>query len=438
MHLIETLTRAADAEQLRLHPLPTHAAAEQEEHLRRHYALLLAAVLTAQPQVSETQSRLLVLLLDALALGDLRAALFEEARALEEDALLEAVRLVRDAGYGEHLLLDVLVLLRLDAPLSDDAVRLAGELASFVGLDAEQMQTRAQNAAEILGLGEQTATHLASLWPERLPRPLTAEALHQGLDGGLWYLNSDLTVNFAWKAKNAMLLFAQGVKLKTDCHAGEVLLSGCQLHLAQLEFLGEGEVVVEDCGWDGTYANPCYALSCTGMDLKVMRCKFASRAASAIKAINSILNISESNFNECGSEKNQAGAINFFGEKKWIVSKCHFEKCIGQSAGAIYTPYIYEIKESEFIDCRSIGLSGVLKLAVFTTTEVRQNFAVINCIFRDSSLSIGSAYYGGGQVFIKKSQFQNGFIYYHSKYSNNTIHSDCTFENSQVIEKRFQ
>ena len=72
MNLLNTLTLAADEEQLRLHPLPGHAAASQNEHLRRHYALLLAAVLTAQPGVSAPQTRLLRLLLDSLKLGDIR------------------------------------------------------------------------------------------------------------------------------------------------------------------------------------------------------------------------------------------------------------------------------------------------------------------------------------------------------------------------------
>ena len=84
MNLLDTLTRAADEEQLRLRPLPEHAAATQAEHLRRHYALLLAAVLTAQPTVSEPQTRLLRLLLDALKLGDIRGPLFEQARKLTE------------------------------------------------------------------------------------------------------------------------------------------------------------------------------------------------------------------------------------------------------------------------------------------------------------------------------------------------------------------
>ena len=58
MNLLNTLTAAADEEQLQLHPLPEHAAVAQEEHFRRHYALLLAAMLTSQASISEPQTRL--------------------------------------------------------------------------------------------------------------------------------------------------------------------------------------------------------------------------------------------------------------------------------------------------------------------------------------------------------------------------------------------
>ena len=152
MNLLDTLTRAADEEQLRLRPLPTHAAATQAEHLRQLYALLLASVLTAQPAVSEPQTRLLRLLLDALKLGDIRGQLFAQARELEPAPLLEAARLIREAGFAHHLVVDVLVLLRLDAPLGDEAARLAGELAAFLGLTETDLATRAGDASDILGL----------------------------------------------------------------------------------------------------------------------------------------------------------------------------------------------------------------------------------------------------------------------------------------------
>jgi len=111
MNLRDTMKRAADNEQLKLKPLPEHIIAPQPEHLRLHYALLLAALLSAQKTISETQTRLTCLLLDAIQLGDIRGALFEQARKLDEETLINAARLIRDAGLARHLLVDALVLL---------------------------------------------------------------------------------------------------------------------------------------------------------------------------------------------------------------------------------------------------------------------------------------------------------------------------------------
>ena len=161
--LIDFLAKAADAEQVRLHPLPIHRYAEYEEHIRHQYALILAALLSAQPQVSETQSRLLLLLLNSMRLGDIRAALFEQARELEPDALLEAIREVR--GCCRSLLIDGLVLLRLDAPLSEDTVRLVCELAALYGIPDFDVAEIAQTAADILGVGKLHDLREAPNWP---------------------------------------------------------------------------------------------------------------------------------------------------------------------------------------------------------------------------------------------------------------------------------
>ena len=118
--LPQWLAAAADEEALNLKPLPAHGAAEHDEHTRERYAWLLAALLAQQESVSETQSRLFYLLLAALKLGDCRAALFEAAREFDKSDLVEAARLVREAGIGAALVLDAMVLLRLDQPLTEE------------------------------------------------------------------------------------------------------------------------------------------------------------------------------------------------------------------------------------------------------------------------------------------------------------------------------
>lgn len=451
MNLLDTLTRAADEEQLRLRALPDHAAATQAEHLRRHYALLLAAVLTAQPTVSEPQTRLLRLLLDALKLGDIRGTLFEQARELTPEPLLEAARLIREAGFAHHLLLDALVLLRLDAPLSDEAARLAGELAAFFGLDENQLATRATDVSEILGLNatkpsddstdaeEDPATErpplLAELWPSRLRQPLTSEALRAGLQGGLWLLDTNLDVDFPWQANDAILFFKNGSTLNTFAKEGEVKLTDCRLSDAVLDFQGACSITLERCNWQGDYdpAAKRTALNSHGQALTVTDCTFSTRNARAIAVQNANLTVTGSRFTRCGHAEISGGAI-YHSDNPRKIENCCFDRCVATWGGAIYTNAIYGISKSEFIACESHALQNkhAGDVAVY---GIAKPDAIINCVFRKTSLAIREAR-SGGAIFVRSTQFQQANIYHNNQNYNDKIIDDiCTFIGGNVIDR---
>lgn len=438
MSLIETLTRAADAEQLRLHPLPPHAAVQKDEHLRRHYALLLAALLTAQPQVSENQSRLLLLLLDSLQLGDIRAALFEQARTLDEAALVEAARLLRTAELAENLLLDALVLLRLEAPLNDEAVRLIGELAAFLDVKTERLQNHAHYAAEILGLNNRPTNPLHSLWPEMLPRALTLQALQNGLKGGLWYLESDLQADFAWQAQDATLVFAKGVALKTimGTEDQQSSLKQCRIHNATLNFSGLGNLQMDDCQWHGSYSKESSALSIEKIKASINKSSFSTNGATAILTSSENFSIHHCQFIDCKAKNELAGAIILNGNHPRSIFDCYFENCAGSHGGAIYLEYLRNISACKFTNCTSQALEGVDNLAIYTALEARSSPSVENCIFQKNSLYIASAYHSNDMYFVRKSNFISGNIYFYNRYSGNSIEYSCTFQNGSVIEKK--
>ena len=460
MNLLDTLTRAADEEQLRLKPLPEHAAATQTEHLRRHYALLLAAVLTAQPTISEPQTRLLRLLLDALKLGDIRGTLFEQARALEAETLLEAARLIREAGLAHHLVVDVLVLLRLDAPLSDEAARLVGELAAFLALDANQLATRAQDAAEILGLNlrpkaeEEGGTDvgenegegaepppLHELWPGRLRQPLTAAALRQGLQGGLWIVDADLAVHFCWQAKDAVLVFRNGATLNTFAEEGKIKLEGCRLVDAVLTFQGKNSVItLERCDWQGNYATPQRtALVSVGQALTVSACAFSTQHARAILVEGCRLTLTDSRFTRCGYGILDGGAV-WHSDNDRTIRNCLFDRCFAARGGAIAVDTLYGVDKCEFVACRSLKLELMFPsagdVAVYAD-KAKAPTAISDCVFRKTSLVIGSAFDGSGARFVRSCRFQQGDVYYHNRCLSNHITDACSFDGGREIERRF-
>ena len=453
------LSRAADEEQLRLRPLPEHAAAAQEEHLRRHYALLLAAILTAQPAVSATQTRLLRLLLDALKLGDIRAALFEEARTLDDATLLEAARLVRQAGFAEHLLLDALVLLRLDTPLDDDCCRLLGELAAFLGLDETALATRADDTLEILGLNmppgdaapaatsqtgadDSAATpaaqppSLAELWPGRLRQPLTVEALRAGLQGGLWLLDANLEIDFPWQATNAILVFRRGATLNTFAREGEIRLTACRLFDAALAFQGACRITVQGCHWQGDYdpAAKRTALHSAGAALTVTDCEFSTRNARTILVTGATLTVTGSRFNRCGHPNLAGGAIESTATDDYYnrIENCRFFECQGSSAGAMLLCPSSEVENCEFVACRGY-FHGKRDVAVRCDPTILLGTALYGCVFRKSSIALVNNHFSSVTVAFN-TQFIEANIYCTN--SSHTEISNCSFTNGRIEEVR--
>lgn len=458
MNLLETLTRAADEEQLRLRPLPTHAAAAQQEHLRNHYALLLAAVLTAQPAVSEPQTRLLRMLLDALQLGDIRGQLFEQARDLTPEPLLEAARLIREAGFAQHLVLDVLVLLRLDSPMTDDAVRLVGELATFLNLNDADLVTRAADAAHILGLSASLPNQTGSeehegnepeadasvpssteLWPSQLSQHLTAEALRAGLQGGLWRLDANLDVDFPWQATNARLYFTNGATLNTWAKEGAIKLTDCRLFDVALDFQGACSIALEHCDWLGNYDPTAKrtALKSNGQALTVIDCQFSVRNARAIAIQNNTLNLEGSRFTYCGHAEMSGGAV-FHDSNNRTIANCHFDRCLAARGGALYVTTLLGVDKCEFVACESRELQSqnAGNIAVYAA-EAGTPTAISRCHFRQTSLAIGSAFNGSNAKFVCSTHFQQANVYFHRKYSSNQIAFDCIFSNGSAIERSF-
>ena len=462
MNLLDTLTRAADEEQLRLHPLPEHAAAGQEEHLRRHYALLLAAVLTSQASISEPQTRLLRLLLDALKLGDIRGPLFEQARDLTPETLLEATRLIREVGFAEHLVLDTLVLLRLDAPLNDEAARLVGELAVFLGLDESGLTTRVQDASDILGLGADASgsNHvaaakggdggndgddveftwsLAELWPAHLRQPLTAEALRVGLQGGVWLLDADLAVDFPWQANDAILCFKNGAMFNTVATEGAIKLTGCRLFDATTTFTGNSSITLERCEWRGNYDPVAQrtVLKLAGGTLTVIDSQFATRNARAIWVQGGGLTLSGSRFTHCGHEELSGGAI-LHSQDTRTITNCHFDRCLAARGGAIYVPNLVGVSRCEFVACESRALQSqqAADVAIFAESN-SANPVLTQCVFRRTSVNVGDSFAGRGREIAVDCQFVQGNLFFREN-DGHIFDRRSTFDGGSVVQRDFR
>ena len=124
-----------------------HSVSMATEHFRHHYALLLAAVLKSLPIINARQNLLFLVLLDAIGLGGIRDSLYYTTRTLPMATLQDAARQIKESLHSRDLMLDILLLISLGQPISDETECLTVEFGAMIGISADELRDCAVQAA---------------------------------------------------------------------------------------------------------------------------------------------------------------------------------------------------------------------------------------------------------------------------------------------------
>lgn len=151
------LLRDTDALKVEMFPLPPHFAIACDEYTRLCHASAVAATLLADQPISETAGRLFDMLLTSLGLAERQNTVWQMAADLNRDSLREFLQAVRQHQLASSFMLDVLVLCRLDGPLSQQQLTLLSELAELLQLPEDELLVLTFWAAKVLGLPFDTA-----------------------------------------------------------------------------------------------------------------------------------------------------------------------------------------------------------------------------------------------------------------------------------------
>jgi len=151
------LLRDTDALKVEMFPLPPHFAIACDEYTRLCHASAVAATLLADQPISEMAGRLFDMLLTSLGLAERRSTVWQMAADLNRDSLREFLQAVQQHQLASSFMLDVLVLCRLDGPLSQPQLTLLSELAELLQLSEDDLLALTFWAAKVLGLPFDTA-----------------------------------------------------------------------------------------------------------------------------------------------------------------------------------------------------------------------------------------------------------------------------------------
>ena len=151
------LLRDTDALKVEMFPLPPHFAIACDEYTRLCHASAVAATLLADQPISEMAGRLFDMLLTSLGLAERRNTVWQMAADLNRDSLREFLQAVQQHQLASSFMLDVLVLCRLDGPLSQPQLTLLSELAELLQLPEDDLLVLTFWASKVLGLPFDTA-----------------------------------------------------------------------------------------------------------------------------------------------------------------------------------------------------------------------------------------------------------------------------------------
>ncbi|WP_026878193.1 hypothetical protein WMO13_08590 [Ignatzschineria larvae DSM 13226] len=134
--------------------LQDHTIATMPEHFKEQYvALLIHALKTATPLLSEAQYTLLGLLLRSMKLPQKNSAYFESSQEINSDFLLR----FKEANISDSaasFMMDLMLIARIPGNFSAQSLQLFSQLSELLGLTAKQLREIDEWCAYLLGLSK--------------------------------------------------------------------------------------------------------------------------------------------------------------------------------------------------------------------------------------------------------------------------------------------
>lgn len=216
MRLNRLFVTAERANLASLQPVANHALLKSAQRTRELYAALLAALLLSGDAVSEAQQQVFDLVLQSLRLEPVAVQAFKLAKKLQATQLNQLLNALKKPEQQTALLLDTLILVRLDAVPNTTQADLLTQIWRVFHCRSETLARIAAVAAMGLGLpyDKDALLSLAAL-SERLSvgNPVTApvwrqEWLKYAAETGVWI---DPTTGLMWSRINLGQQWQRGV-----------------------------------------------------------------------------------------------------------------------------------------------------------------------------------------------------------------------------------
>ena len=429
-----------------------HVLAESDEHVRHQYFTLLAMLLLSQSTLGAHQSRLFGLLLKAAGLADMQASILQAALDADEAKMREAIEAIKDEKAGATLLMDALVLARLDAVPSEPQQRAMAELAYQLDLDDATVCSLVDLASTVLGMAQplldaSTRERLAAFdfetckhWHTFIFEDLTAEKLLAGMHGGLWKLSQSISVNQGWSMESCFVVFNAHdyISLKTIAEEGAVSIQNCTwIDPLGVSFYGRLNVEVNHLNVIGEVDRTGFAMEIHSSPSAVFNdCRATAKGYQFLYAHASNLTMSRCTIHDCGSSSmNDRGAALVLNGSTTSVTECRFSENKSLCGSDVYFQGMnfFKAEKCVFQNARAYGVvdggGAVRGSSVFCEyLSFEPGSMISNSVF-DNSSAYGYFSNGNDDIAFKKCTAANFWLY---NYTNVSI-TDCWINGSSTV-----
>lgn len=460
---LNKLLREMEQAFIQREPLPDHFIKPLDQHTREAYAAMLAAIMLADGNLQENQSRLFSLLCTALGLSDGQTKALHQATQISSEHIVDFCRLAEEQNFAVSFLADSLILSRIDSPITHNQNQLLNQWCMLLRMPNSHIETAVVAAANTLGIATNLNVDIDvsidqfKVWADCIYRPINEKDCTQStFTTGYWLIDKDISFKNTVTFENQILKFSNDATL-TLSHTFELI----QCTVIQPKIIANINTedaqfcTIENSTFTGDYKpaslTTALELNLTTIEkndsfkILITNNSFETNNARTIK-VNSISNdtnddpaiiknvevIFDSNkFQNCGNDHLPGGAIMVANTAtNFKIHNCSFTNCKAFIGGALHGPIQYFYKEEE-----------------------TEQFPIWQCKFtnctayyfssNDKTDNKNSSSRGGGGIWITKIDSHKKYIS-SSKFNNASIEivghiyrlncfNYCTFQRSMIV-----
>lgn len=346
-------------------PFKAHLLSDSlNEHELNSYAVLQAAFVLFNGNLSENQERLYKFYLPALSKEFKLAEIMSQAQEINDEKLKEHIKLLEDKDLIFFFLLDVLIFSRLDNSVSEDFKEVLNSFCHSLSLKSDDVNQVVYLSDCILGIEPGEKPEFTDvffnlirnpIWVEFFAKSITKDNI-QDIKGGIWCLDEVVELlegDVLWK--NSIIIFEGAGRLEhfngsftskqTTIISPVIKMNVVTVDMDTVEIKGEYDLDEKITAFDINGSESVIVKNAKINTVNARAFSFCQRSVSG--------RFENSDFTGCGNESLLGGAVKFL--EGVYFNNCNFNGCKAKIGGALFfkKPCRDNIVDCNFKNCVS-------------------------------------------------------------------------------------